>query len=504
MQKGAEEAAQLVGEFTTSSSSPCRRRVKRMLSLKVSSPLLPREEDEGEEPPAKKARMVCFSDELETVIPQLSDDDLMDQDVVFEEIFGAIVPGSQSARNAMQQPASDKELLDIDTTLRIPVLAIEAISATPPWSVYAATEGDTHIQGSQHRLIQDTCDGLSRSEVKWSMSSKAEQALQWLPFPHHLGKPKLEGDFDDGSLARFLTELNLDGEVDLERLTWKPDGLRLLDVDEFEDDELDVAEFESDVDSANTETPMLPGASSLSEQVTTLPRVIPHGLNAPLAPKDNRIDTQEWSSMDSLLQSRKMRLRAGAKSARSDTGLDMFAKVHGLKYANVPAKVHATPSNAQKTESSNRNTTVASINLDQAQDATCEVEIPLPEIQASAGPLQVIMSHTWMQNYQFVRRLEKLLPNIDMIERDFTFSSSGADPRKSSHASADLEADMTISPGTGVMFTNLQKLKQKPLPGQNGSFGMREQVAVIATRYERLIVLVGDRPTMDDLSLIHI
>ena len=65
---------------------------------------------------------------------------------------------------------------------------------------------------------------------------------------------------------------------------------------------------------------------------------------------------------------------------------------------------------------------------------------------------------------------------------------------------------MTISPGTGLMFTNLQKLKQKPLPGQSSHFGIRQQISLVAPRYERLIVFVsgGTAGTGDEPHIQHL
>jgi hypothetical protein len=54
------------------------------------------------------------------------------------------------------------------------------------------------------------------------------------------------------------------------------------------------------------------------------------------------------------------------------------------------------------------------------------------------------------------------------------------------------EADFTISASTGVVTTTLQKLKQKPLPGQRSTSGIRDTIASAAIRYERLLVLVSE------------
>ncbi|KAF2162629.1 hypothetical protein M409DRAFT_58049 [Zasmidium cellare ATCC 36951] len=474
-------------DFAASPSSPHRRQSKRANDLKVSSPLLPLEQ--SEEPPSKKVKMVCFSDELETLIPKLSDDDMIDMHEVVDEVSAALGPAIERADKSVQQRMLNEGLVEIDTTLRIPVPAIEDERPTPPCEIYAAGEGD-----SQRRLIHETYDSLPRSEIKWSGSSKSEQALQWGPFPLHLGKPKPEGDFDDGSLARYMSELDLIGDVDLERLTWKPDGLRVLDIDEVEDDELDTADFEGEVDIPNDEAVVrLPSVITIPPPAPSLRSV------APATTKDRPHHSQDWSSMDALLQKRKLQMQDGKKTTREESGLDMFARVQGFANAVAETTTSELLSNLQKPQPSARTPDAVEAAFANPTDTSYEVTFPAPapDFQVSADPLQVVISFNLMQNHQFVRRLQKMLPAIDLIERDYTALPSETS-KQSTHGRSSLEADITISPSTGLMFTNLQKLQQKPLPGQTSSFGIQEQIAVVATRFERLIVLVGDRPTMDD------
>jgi len=54
------------------------------------------------------------------------------------------------------------------------------------------------------------------------------------------------------------------------------------------------------------------------------------------------------------------------------------------------------------------------------------------------------------------------------------------------------EADIILSPATGILCTTLQKIKQRALPGQVGHAGVRERIQTIAARYERLIVYVSE------------
>jgi hypothetical protein len=59
-------------------------------------------------------------------------------------------------------------------------------------------------------------------------------------------------------------------------------------------------------------------------------------------------------------------------------------------------------------------------------------------------------------------------------------------------SSLDSEADFIISPSTGIILTTLQKIKQKPLPGQKTKSAFKECIEKVSARYERLVVLVSE------------
>ncbi|KAI9832220.1 MAG: hypothetical protein M1826_002224 [Phylliscum demangeonii] len=101
---------------------------------------------------------------------------------------------------------------------------------------------------------------------------------------------------------------------------------------------------------------------------------------------------------------------------------------------------------------------------------------------------------------QHARRIEQLVPAIDLIERDFGagqgFRLRGGLEHEAVVAAAGApgdEADILLSPGTGLVWTTLQRIKQRPLPGQKVLLGgIRERIECIHRRYERLIVLVSE------------
>jgi hypothetical protein len=96
-----------------------------------------------------------------------------------------------------------------------------------------------------------------------------------------------------------------------------------------------------------------------------------------------------------------------------------------------------------------------------------------------------------------MRRIQQLYPEAIFIERDFTLQRMSTDSQlkgvsKTVPNDPTDEADLIVSPSTGVIWTTLQKIKQRPLPGQSQKSGLREKVMRLSQRYELLVVLVSE------------
>jgi len=68
-----------------------------------------------------------------------------------------------------------------------------------------------------------------------------------------------------------------------------------------------------------------------------------------------------------------------------------------------------------------------------------------------------------------------------MVYRDYTLPHSAAK-----------EAEIILSPSTGLIFTTLQQVKQRALPGQPERSPVKERMLKLQLRYERLVVLVSE------------
>ncbi|KAK3389329.1 hypothetical protein B0H63DRAFT_427735 [Podospora didyma] len=100
-------------------------------------------------------------------------------------------------------------------------------------------------------------------------------------------------------------------------------------------------------------------------------------------------------------------------------------------------------------------------------------------------------------------QIDKLLPGIQWIERNYDNGPHrGRFPGLQSPS--DDDADIIISPATGLLMTTMIRLRQKAVPGKTGQPMFRHFVQNVAWRYERLIILVSEgnkyNETMSPLS----
>ncbi|RAL61109.1 hypothetical protein DID88_010448 [Monilinia fructigena] len=127
------------------------------------------------------------------------------------------------------------------------------------------------------------------------------------------------------------------------------------------------------------------------------------------------------------------------------------------------------------------------------------VPLPAPIVVAPETSISIIVSSTLLRNRLLVRSLQSLLPTLKICERDFsahntTIWNHGSVIRSSVTSTLTYEADIIISPTTGLILTTLQHIKQKPLPGHKTAVPIRDRLEKASGRYENLIILVSSPP----------
>ncbi|KAI0428416.1 hypothetical protein F5Y09DRAFT_357767 [Xylaria sp. FL1042] len=126
---------------------------------------------------------------------------------------------------------------------------------------------------------------------------------------------------------------------------------------------------------------------------------------------------------------------------------------------------------------------------------------PCPVIKVSTTPTKLIKGLTLSRG--LFSMLEQLYPVAEIIERDFSRWNTASQnhypaSRSTTISSFAAEADVIVSPATGIIVTTLLKAIQQPLSTVGGQSSIRERIACTASRYERLIVLVSEGNAVDE------
>lgn len=118
--------------------------------------------------------------------------------------------------------------------------------------------------------------------------------------------------------------------------------------------------------------------------------------------------------------------------------------------------------------------------------------LPTPTLPSPLPKATIIISSILFSvQRKFIIELKQFYTDLSFIERDFSTLKS----------TLCYEADIITSPSTGLVLTTLQKIKQKPLPGQETlHYGIKERLIDLSIRYEHLIVLVAENSSVSGVA----
>lgn len=505
VQVPASDGPALSGEATTaaiekyiavpSSSSP--RPPKRLRDLEVEPPLTPQHHpvtspENGSS--AGKYKKLRFDPDLATLFPEL-EQEVVDDSFDFDDQEGAaaLQDALQARTLSVEKEIREEELVEVDTTMRVKVPLVEYVPVRLPWEIFISNSSGGANKKLQRNFLATIKRDLLSDQRKWAGIPNVEQSLPWAPFNPYLAKVDLNEEFDDGSLARYLGEMKLEDyadEIDVESLTAIEDRMRFLRGIEDEE-EIEAVEMDDD-DVLDQPREGHPTHQQPDEQVTSnekpeTPSCAPNKQQAQMQNDHTRALKAENPAL----------VKAGLASASSTflhaDGLDTFMKLQGTNSG-------ASGEPIRKRESSHRapkgpsvpSAAPAAVMVPQAKPAAnlpnSSLSIPVPATRTGiTETVPIVASLEFLSKRQLIRDLEVALSTIELIERD---AVALAGPGRG-QGTPD-EADLTISPSTGIIMTTLQKIKQKALPGQKQFRGVKDRITSAAPRYERLIVLISE------------
>ena len=476
----------------TPSSLPVKR--MRREDLKIDGPMTPPMNFES---PGKRAKTVSFKESLEQYVPEAHSKCMAEEDtyimaeVEAETFFNdTIRPFAEEAERKIQQ-----EQLKLDGNMqRVDVPVLDFSMPESPWMEFARRKDmrpgrhKTNVI-SQQELLSMIKHEHFRNEKPWPGVSKLERQLSWSPFPSQLAKVVNEDRVqDDGTVANVLDELTIGEIIDSASLTWKPEGLLILDESE-DDDELEDGIFLED-------------RQDMQSLLKKRRFEINDEMQAPRKLTFQQTSAQEPEGLHQEGEKEPLHLPCPGDAEGSwkphDSGLmfgGMFSAATALQnYMSLQgcvAKPSAVESDAvKKLAPPPKPLTHAMASEPMKQTAPLETQpfqsslIPVPNLPALTTPTSFIINSEVLNQRHLFRRLEQLSPSANFIERDFTVQVP--------NSQSGNEADIILSPSTGLIWTTLQKIKQRPLPGQISRHAVKDRIQAVASRYERLIVLVSE------------
>lgn len=476
------------------SSPPLRKPSIR--DIKVEVPLTPPRSDQ---PPPWKRKYASFSEALLEVIPELpsplpkpEEVSSEDMDRFFAESIGPIA--MEAERNIEQE-----QLQESDTTRRVKVPIMDFSRPVAPW------KADSTAKVQCHKDILTDIKKNHFQKHQWPSTGANELTLKWMPFPAALGRVEIyETIPDDESLQDFLAQPEC---VDPSTLIWKRDGLCVLDeLEDSDGEELGYATLPDDDDMAfllrkrKLELEQMDEAES--EEMEDHPVYKP--INHDAFRKVPRLSPRAKNKV-SPKPEQTMHIRNNQKGVLSDSfaainSLENFMSLRnrGSKDSKLTAQQHFQSKSPAKFQS---------IIVEHERHAACadarQTLVPprsfsTPQLNIPEHPTSFVVSTSLLSRRSLVGLIKRLYPTAEIIERDFSLHSTPHQKHPARHDNAFLsygsisdEADILLSPSTGLILTTLQKINQRSLPGQVAKSTIRERIRRTAPRYEKLLVLVS-------------
>ena len=469
-----EELGQNLGSFQdqTSStpagmlppfSSPSERRVKAW-ELKMDGPLT---SPMACSPP----KAVTFSDiNIKSFIGDANDNLQISDEEGLDDIFREII---EPDALKIQHEVEHEQLHAADSESRMLVPTLDATVPEPPWK-HIRSEVEDREDVARLMLL------VSLMKLHhWPGVSKLEATVPWAPFHPNLAKVAVHENFDDHrSLDKLLSVDGFGDALDVDSLTWKPEGLRILNAPDDEQQDLhlndDCAAFQ--ITPLQTQARIVSGGVDYTTKLSNKRRPSPESdlrsNGGPCRTDLDVISTTDNLDMFMLMQGRPSKHRK-SEHKRNTGDHDQTSK--------QPATSAASSKPAVRTDTVSTESNIL----------PCTIPFNDSKARETLPPRAVIVSSNFFDRKGLLRQLSDIWPSLDLIERDWSANL----PSASRTERIVDEGDIICSAAETIICTNITAITQKPLPGQGSESVIRARLRRITDRFEHITVLVvgGDQ-----------
>ncbi|OBT68543.1 hypothetical protein VE03_01695 [Pseudogymnoascus sp. 23342-1-I1] len=466
--------------------------------LKVEAPLTP---------PLPLSKTVTFSD---TVKEMLFDQDYPgftsspnesgNEDSFFMD--HTLYSTFKEAYETENKRLENEQLQEAATTGRVEVPVMDFTAPNSPWDI-SKFSGFNNSLSRPQELLKPIIEETGLPDFPKGLL-KLNDAVGWRVFSTNLASISLVEEF--GSEDVLLEYINSAMDTDItssEGLTYKEPGIRILkEDDDADDNDLEPGVFLSEE---------LDMASLIKKRKLELGDVRDNGTREniqeptnptmqPAAKKHSRKPTPGIAADSNTVNEGHGNngygetLIGGVFSAT--TALDNFMEMRGTKRHKPTESTYFPTSKAAPAE----NPAPLPIPPPIANSRLTKADIPLPlsNITVPVETTPYIISTELLKQRPLFSAMKSLFPTAHFIERDFNrynttaWLRQGTITRSPVKSPLAAEADLVLSPSTGVVLTTLMKIKQKPLPGQKEKSEIKSKVEGVCMRYERLLVFISE------------
>ncbi|KAF5596134.1 uncharacterized protein FSUBG_8940 [Fusarium subglutinans] len=372
----------------------------------------------------------------------------------FEEALQSILDEKHRQAN---QRLEQERLNPEDTLLRLRVPAVDFQTPDPEWMLHLSTSQD------HFGWLQQSLPGTFHL-TSYKNLSRLEASLKWTPIPHKSGQVSLtEAAIQLGPTARELLTLRAP-QLCSHNYVVSRNLLMVLQI-------LNDEEIEQEAASVVVSSPSICHGNQDSSTATFQsqePHVAPSLMEL--------IGSRRQATGNRSACERKNLLLEATDPSASSTLLSGFMQLR------QPKRLKKSSSSSQTLAASRDMPSMAGpIMLPIIQEeAQSELQsAPVPHFDIPQETCRYIVSLDL--NRSTLSYIEKVWPQAELIDRDFSQYntvawSPGSAQRREIISSLAFEADISMSPGTGLILTTILKVKQKPLPGSSALTPFRERV----------------------------
>ncbi|TFB00177.1 hypothetical protein CCMA1212_007854 [Trichoderma ghanense] len=396
----------------------------------------------------------------------------------FEDAFLTLLEDRQYYAN---QLVSQERFDPGASTCRIPVPLLDFDIPAPEWTV-------ENLTAKLHFMFLRRSTPSRFELLPVPRDPRSELSLRWAFLPTQNGQPILEDELamPDDTLAWYLSNEETSHLSSRNFVSIKEDVevFRLQEDEEIEDSILQDDEAD--------EEPL----------TNTQPRESPSATSSVHGNISNGTGSRELREVKPQAR-RKLdddTLRLVPKSydtSATSILLHNFMELRGIKRPRLNTQPPAANQPGVALPSTLARATPES-NDHEATFSGAAKEMPpaqAPQFEFPSEKASIIISVDLPR--QILRTMESAWTPEKLIDVDYSRHNTqnwlpGASRPKEIVSPLSFEADISLSPSTGIIITNILKVRQRPLPGSQHLAPLRERVQKVSQKYETLIVLVSE------------